>query len=97
MQQVIALVREVEGAIRGGGHPRPRPPHLARAGPPSHRQGGDPRYQAVEIETLGERRAVQDLLALTRALHHRADQESLLAVLRAGAACCSRICTCSPP
>jgi ATP-dependent exoDNAse (exonuclease V) beta subunit len=41
------------------------------------------RFQAVEIETLGGRQTVQDLLALTRALFHRADRVNWLAMLRA--------------
>jgi ATP-dependent helicase/nuclease subunit A len=41
------------------------------------------KFQAVEIETLAGRQAVQDILALTRALHHRADRVHWLAVLRA--------------
>jgi ATP-dependent exoDNAse (exonuclease V) beta subunit len=41
------------------------------------------RFQAVEVETLAGRQAVQDVLALTRALFHRADRLHWLAVLRA--------------
>ncbi len=41
------------------------------------------RYQAVEIQALAERQVVQDLLALTRALHHRGDRVNWLATLRA--------------
>jgi ATP-dependent exoDNAse (exonuclease V) beta subunit len=41
------------------------------------------RFSAVEIEPLAGRQAVQDLLSLTRALHHRADRLHWLAVLRA--------------
>ncbi len=41
------------------------------------------RFQAVEIEGLGQRPVVQDLLSLTRALSHLADRIAWLAVLRA--------------
>lgn len=41
------------------------------------------RFQAVEIEGLSARQPVQDLLSLTRALHHRADRVNWLAILRA--------------
>lgn len=41
------------------------------------------KFQAVEIEALSDRQIIQDLLALARALHHRADRVSWLAVLRA--------------
>ncbi|HYL36895.1 MAG TPA: UvrD-helicase domain-containing protein [Bryobacteraceae bacterium] len=40
-------------------------------------------FQAVEIDPLGERPVVQDLMALTFALLHPADRVSWLAVLRA--------------
>jgi len=40
-------------------------------------------FQAVEIEALEGRQVVQDLLALTHALHHRADRVHWLAILRA--------------
>jgi ATP-dependent exoDNAse (exonuclease V) beta subunit len=40
-------------------------------------------FRAIEIEPLGERPVVQDLLALTRALVHPADRLAWLAVLRA--------------
>jgi ATP-dependent exoDNAse (exonuclease V) beta subunit len=41
------------------------------------------RFSAVEIEPLAGRQAVQDLVSLTRALHHRADRVHWLAILRA--------------
>jgi len=40
-------------------------------------------FRAIEIELLGHRPVVQDLLALTRALCHAADRTAWLAVLRA--------------
>ena len=40
-------------------------------------------YRAIEIETLGHRPVVQDLLALARALIHLADRTAWLGVLRA--------------
>ncbi len=40
-------------------------------------------YLAVEVESLGERPLVRDLLALTRALIHPADREAWIALLRA--------------
>jgi ATP-dependent exoDNAse (exonuclease V) beta subunit len=47
------------------------------------RQTPDWRFSAVEIEPLAGRQVVQDLISLTRALHHRADRLHWLAMLRA--------------
>ncbi len=41
------------------------------------------RFRAVDIEPLGARPAIQDLLAITRALAHPADRVAWLALLRA--------------
>jgi ATP-dependent exoDNAse (exonuclease V) beta subunit len=41
------------------------------------------RYQAIEIDELGERAVIQDLMSLTFAILHPADRISRLAVLRA--------------
>jgi len=55
--------------------------HLARIVPRLRTAGL--RFRAIEIEQLGERPVVQDLLALTRAAEHPADRIAWLAILRA--------------
>jgi ATP-dependent exoDNAse (exonuclease V) beta subunit len=60
--------------VRNRGHLHEIVPRLKRAGL---------RLRAVEIEPLGHRPVVQDLLALARALTHLADRLAWLAVLRA--------------
>ncbi len=55
--------------------------HLEHIVPKLKEQGL--RFRAIEIEPLGHRQVVQDLLALTRALTHPADRLAWLAVLRA--------------
>jgi ATP-dependent exoDNAse (exonuclease V) beta subunit len=60
--------------VRNRGHLRDIVPQLRGAGL---------RFRAIEIEELGHRPVVQDLLALTRALSHLADRLAWLAVLRA--------------
>ena len=40
-------------------------------------------FQAIEIDQLGERQVIEDLMALTFALLHAADRVSWLAILRA--------------
>ncbi len=55
--------------------------HLERI-VPALKAGGIP-FRAVDIEPLGGRPVIQDLLALTRALSHPADRVAWLALLRA--------------
>ena len=57
--------------------------HLAALVTKLRREHTDIAFQAVEIEALQGRQIVQDLLALTHALHHRADRVHWLSVLRA--------------
>ncbi len=57
--------------------------HLASLVSKLRREHKDIAFQAVEIEALEGRQVVQDLLALTHALHHRADRVHWLAILRA--------------
>ena len=60
--------------VRNRGHLHEIVPQLKDAGL---------RFRAIEIEELGHRPVVQDLLALTRALSHPADRLAWLALLRA--------------
>ncbi len=57
--------------------------HLTHLVTTLRRSHTDIKFQALEIEALAGRQIVQDLLALTHALHHRADRVHWLAVLRA--------------
>ena len=57
--------------------------HLAALVAAIRQHAGGWRFSAVEIEPLAGRQAVQDLMSLTRALHHRADRVHWLAILRA--------------
>ena len=63
--------------VRIRGHLREIVPQLRDAGQ---------RFRAIDIEELGHRPVVQDLLALTRALSHPADRLAWLALMRAP--CC---------
>ena len=80
MVQIIAQVRRdderarIAVLVRNRGHLREIVPQIKGAGL---------RFRAIEIEELGHRPVVQDLLALTRALQHPADRLAWLAVLRA--------------
>jgi len=60
--------------VRNRGHLREIVPQIKDAGL---------RFRAIEIEELGHRPVVQDLLALARALSHPADRLAWLALLRA--------------
>jgi len=82
-EQVVDLVKQAMAdpsqktiaiLVRARAHLFDIAPRLRRAGL---------RFRAVEIEALGHRSVVQDLLALTRALVHPGDRLSWLAVLRA--------------
>jgi ATP-dependent exoDNAse (exonuclease V) beta subunit len=57
--------------------------HLAALVAAIRRHPAGWRYAAVDIEPLAGRQVVQDLISLTRALHHRADRVHWLALLRA--------------
>ncbi|MBI5107124.1 MAG: UvrD-helicase domain-containing protein [Rhodocyclales bacterium] len=57
--------------------------HLAALVAAIRRHPAGWRYTAVEIEPLAGRQAVQDLISLTRALHHRGDRLHWLSILRA--------------
>lgn len=57
--------------------------HLSALVSEIRRRRPDLHFQAIEIDRLAERQPIQDLLALTRALHHRADRINWLAILRA--------------
>ncbi len=81
--QAVALVKQaladssqktIAILVRSRAHLFEIAPRLRRAGL---------RFRAVEIEAVGHRSIVQDLLALTRALVHPGDRLSWLAVLRA--------------
>ena len=82
-ERVLTLARQALGAdaqktvavlVRSRSHLFDIAPRLKQAGL---------RFRAVEIEALGHRPVVQDLLALTRALVHPADRIAWLAILRA--------------
>ncbi|MFZ5594171.1 MAG: UvrD-helicase domain-containing protein [Pseudomonadota bacterium] len=82
-QRVAELVRQTRQSHPGGTVAilvRARS-HLAGIALALKEQGL--RYRAIEIEQLGHRPVIQDLLALTRALLHPADRIAWLAILRA--------------
>jgi ATP-dependent exoDNAse (exonuclease V) beta subunit len=71
-----AAGRRVAVLVRARDHLAPLVAAIRRARP-------DLRFRAVEVEGLAERQSVQDLFALTLALHQRADRLNWLAILRA--------------
>jgi ATP-dependent exoDNAse (exonuclease V) beta subunit len=84
-QKIVELVRGAQAR-----NPKPKIAILVRAR--THLESlvallrakhPDLRYQAIEIESLSQKQAVQDLLSLTRALLHLADRVHWLAILRA--------------
>lgn len=78
--QIVQAARDADPAakvailVRTRSHLREIVPALKAAGL---------RFRAIDIEPLGQRPVIQDLLALTRALAHPADRVAWLAVLRA--------------
>jgi ATP-dependent helicase/nuclease subunit A len=78
--QIVRAAREADPAakvailVRTRSHLREIVPALKAAGL---------RFRAIDIEPLGQRPVIQDLLALTRTLAHPADRVAWLAVLRA--------------
>jgi len=82
-QQVVGLISKIRAS-----HPKDKIAVLVRSRShlrrivPALNQSNTP-FQAVDTEKLGTNPAIQDLIALTRALHHEADRVAWLAVLRA--------------
>lgn len=79
--QVIAVIRQAQSGnlqvavlVRGRNHLVALVPRLRREGL---------RFRAMELEQLGERPVVRDLVSLTRTLLHMGDRTAWLAVLRA--------------
>jgi ATP-dependent helicase/nuclease subunit A len=78
--EIVLAARAADPAVkvailtRTRGHLRDIVPALKAAGL---------RFRAIDIEALGQRPVVQDLLALTRALAHPGDRVAWLALLRA--------------
>jgi ATP-dependent exoDNAse (exonuclease V) beta subunit len=81
--QVVALVRDAQAELpQGSVGLLVRAKNHLEAIVPALRAAGL-KFRAIEIEPLGHRPVVQDLLALTRAITHLADRLAWLAVLRA--------------
>ncbi len=81
-EQIINIIQKIKREnsqasiavlVRARSHLRSILPALRHAAIP---------YQAIEIDSLAEKSVVQDLLSLTRALHHLGDRIAWLALLR---------------
>jgi ATP-dependent exoDNAse (exonuclease V) beta subunit len=72
--RALSPIPSIAVLVRSRAHLADLVPRLKRAGL---------RFRAIDIEHLGERQTIQDLLALTRALWHAADRVAWLACLRA--------------
>jgi len=84
-QQVVKIIRQEQAA-----DPQRSIAVLVRARSHLHalvaeirRNHSELRFQAVEVEELAGRQSIQDVLALTRAMVHKADRVNWLAILRA--------------
>jgi ATP-dependent helicase/nuclease subunit A len=89
IERSLVEMADLERAEKATGAPEPRrlavlvrartalPPLLAEL------RRRDIAYRGVDLESLGERAAVRDILALARALLHAGDRTAWLAVLRA--------------
>jgi ATP-dependent exoDNAse (exonuclease V) beta subunit len=82
-ERIVQIIRQLQSdepessaaiLVRSRGHLREILIHLNEAGI---------RFRAIEIEGLGHRPVVQDLVSLTRAIIHPADRMAWLAVMRA--------------
>jgi len=75
-EQVAAPQRSIAVLVRARNHLHALVAEIRR----NHREL---RFQAVEVEELAGRQSIQDVLALTRAMVHKADRVNWLALLRA--------------
>ncbi len=86
-KQIVCTIKQVEGET-GDKNPHKSIAILVRSRPQldtivTHLKQAEICFQAVDIERLSHRAAIQDCLALTRALLHPADRVAWLSILRA--------------
>ncbi len=86
--QIVHTIKQVRDAIEDDKDLHKSIAILVRSRPQleaiiSHLKQAGIRFQAVDIERLSHRSAIQDCLALTRALLHPADRVAWLSILRA--------------